>query len=243
MAGKQAQESQPPLTMIKGRQLLAILGFGGIALAALLALYIALGNAGYLFGKDPAHLDLSFGFLAYVIFLVTAFTVVRRTAATPFHELGLRRCDPALLWNAGFLALLWVGISSAIYAAAGIWEIALAEGANMIAPFRTDTATLIGLFVLAGPVAAIVEEIIFRGLLYGWLRQRLGIAVSAIVSALIFTGAHFYIFIAGLAAALEMTVLAVLLALLYELSRSLWPSIFCHALNNLLLLSLYLYQS
>ncbi len=242
MSGKDTQESQSPISNVSSRQFLAVLLFGGLGILALAFAYIGLAKSGVLQNINSSYLDLSFGFLAYFIFLMVVSIVIMRSRDSAWSDIGIRRCDPALLLNAGFLALLWVGISSAIYAAAGIWEIALAEGANMIAPFRSDTALIVGLLILAGPVAAIVEEIVFRGMLYGWLRRRLGVTVAAIVSALIFTSAHFYIFVAGIAAALEMTVLAILLALLYELSRSLWPSIFCHALNNLLLLSLYLYR-
>ena len=41
---------------------------------------------------------------------------------------------------------------------------------------------------------------------------------------------------------LDRALAAVLLALLFEISQSLWPGILAHALYNMLLSSLYLYQ-
>lgn len=231
-----------PSPRVMGRQIASVLAMGGIGLAVLYLGIFGLAKARWLDDINPGLIDISAGGFAYAVFLVAIWVFAVRPSHDGWAQVGLRRCDPSLFWIGGFLACLWVGISSALYAAFGLWEFALAAGASLVAPFRNDTAALIGLFVLAGPIAALVEEILFRGMLYGWLRQRMRIAVAAIISALLFTAAHFYIFAAGPVFVLEMAVLAVLLALLYETSRSLWPGILCHALNNVLLLSLYLYQ-
>ena len=50
------------------------------------------------------------------------------------------------------------------------------------------------------------------------------------------------VFAGGVAAMLDRALAAVLLALLFEISRSLWPGILAHALYTMLLSSLYLYQ-
>jgi membrane protease YdiL (CAAX protease family) len=231
-----------PLSTITGKQLLSVFAIGGLGLLALFFTSAWLVRTRLFDSIDSALLDLGFGLLAYGIFAVASWLVIARRSRVDWAHIGIRHCDPSLFWIGGFLAFLWIGISSAIYAAAGIWDIAIAEGGKLIAPFRGDTIALAGLFLIAGPVAAFVEEILFRGIIYGWLRRRLGIAAAAVLSALIFTSVHFYVFVAGFAAALEMTVLAVLLALLFEVSRSLWPSILCHALNNMLLLLVYLYR-
>jgi len=142
----------------------------------------------------------------------------------------------------GLLAFLWVGVTAALYSALGVWDTALAAGANFIAPFENDALGLAGLFLLAGPVAALAEELLFRGLFYGWLRQKTGVALAAVASAVLFALVHAYVFVAGPTLFFEIAALAVLLALLLEASRSLWPGILCHALNNMLVLGLYLYS-
>lgn len=106
---------------------------------------------------------------------------------------------------------------------------------EVIAPAGFDWAGLAGMLVMVGIVAPIVEETVFRGLLYGWLRRHLGVATSVAISALAFSAAHG---IAILIPALALT--GIVLALVYERSRSLWPPIIVHAVFNMAMtLALY----
>lgn len=191
---------------------------------------------------DPTVLRLIADSFAYGGFLVAAWFIVARPRAQGWRPLGFSACEVSLYGIAGFLAVLWVVISSLIYSMAGVWDTALAYGASEIAPYRKEPALLFGLFLLAGPIAALTEEILFRGLLYAWLRRRLNVPLAAILSAIFFTIAHPSVFAGGLPAIIDTALLAILLALLFEVSRSLWPCILGHALYNMLLLSLYLYQ-
>jgi membrane protease YdiL (CAAX protease family) len=78
--------------------------------------------------------------------------------------------------------------------------------------------------------APIVEEITFRGLLYGALRTRFGVEFSALASAVVFVLPHGY----GLTGSLSVLVSGILWALAYERTRSLWPGLLAHSANNLL---------
>ena len=75
------------------------------------------------------------------------------------------------------------------------------------------------------------EELLFRGVLYTWLR-RWGVAVAMVGSALIF-GLNHGINLVFLAT----VVLGLLLALAYERSGSIWPGLVGHILYNLLVFS------
>ena len=83
------------------------------------------------------------------------------------------------------------------------------------------------LWIAIAVVAPIVEEIIFRRLLYGILRYRFGIARGAVLSAIVFSCCHLDVnvlithFVIGLA-----------LAIIYERTRSLIPCIITHMLWN-----------
>src|SRR5262249_51207300 len=79
-------------------------------------------------------------------------------------------------------------------------------------------------------VAPIVEEMTFRGLLYGTLRARFGPWPSALTSAVLFALPHGY----AVAGSLSVLVSGVLWAWAYERTKSLLPGIFAHAANNLL---------
>ena len=86
--------------------------------------------------------------------------------------------------------------------------------------------SLVATLVWFGPVVALVEEILFRGVVHAVLRQRLGAVLGVLLSAAVFALAHDgparpAAFVAGIA-----------LAALYERSRSLWPGIAVHACNN-----------
>jgi membrane protease YdiL (CAAX protease family) len=78
--------------------------------------------------------------------------------------------------------------------------------------------------------APIVEELIFRGLLYATLRTRLGVWPSALISAVVFALPHGY----ALAGSLSVVMSGVLWALAYERTRSLLPGLLAHSANNVI---------
>lgn len=81
--------------------------------------------------------------------------------------------------------------------------------------------------LLGGLVVPLGEELLFRGVGYGAMR-RYGPVVATIVSSLVFALAH------GLNVVfLAVLVLAVLNAVLYERTRSIWPCFATHAAFNL----------
>ncbi len=71
-------------------------------------------------------------------------------------------------------------------------------------------------------LAPVVEELVFRGLLYRMLREQWGIAASVAVSAILFSLMHQGIIVSPQLAG------GIIFALAYEWSRSLWVSIALH---------------
>jgi uncharacterized protein len=86
------------------------------------------------------------------------------------------------------------------------------------------TASLLGT-VLFAPV---LEEIVFRGLLYGALRRRFRWPVAAVASAAVFAVAHGY----GVAGFGSVFASGLMWAVAYEKSGSLLPGMAAHAANN-----------
>lgn len=78
--------------------------------------------------------------------------------------------------------------------------------------------------------APLMEEIAFRGVFYASLRTKLGVAPAAVLSAGGFAVVHGYEAI-GFVSVLWS---GVIWALAYERTRSLWPGILAHSINNLL---------
>ena len=64
-------------------------------------------------------------------------------------------------------------------------------------------------------------------MLYRFLRERWGVWIGALVSAALFGAAHLDLSVGVAAGALGLVS-----ALVYERSKSLWPSIIIHAVNN-----------
>ena len=93
----------------------------------------------------------------------------------------------------------------------------------------TGAVPLAWMFLLLVVVVPIGEEVFFRGLIYGGLRARWGVAAATFGSAVFFTAVHVQI-----VHALPIFVLAVLLALLYERTGGLLASIVTHAINNVI---------
>lgn len=81
--------------------------------------------------------------------------------------------------------------------------------------------------VLAVIVAPAVEELVFRGYLYGVVRKVAGVWFGAPTTALVFAGVHGHL--PSLAA---LFVLGMALSLIYERTRRLWIVIVLHAVFN-----------
>ncbi|MEV7952933.1 CPBP family intramembrane glutamic endopeptidase [Streptomyces sp. NPDC088141] len=121
----------------------------------------------------------------------------------------------ALAFLAGQLLALW------IYTTAGS---AGFDASNQTRHAAGAVATLL-LTLVAAPAG---EEFLFRGLIYPLLRKRVGIVVSTLITAVVFGLMH------GNAVQFASTLpLAVLLALVYERTRALWPCVLLHLGFNL----------
>jgi len=79
-------------------------------------------------------------------------------------------------------------------------------------------------------IAPAVEEMMFRGLLFGTLRRRFGLLAAGMISAGLFAVAHGY----GMVGFASVFLSGLLWAWIYERTGSLVPGMLAHALNNLL---------
>jgi hypothetical protein len=96
---------------------------------------------------------------------------------------------------------------------------------------RQSTALLVSSAVLTCVLAPICEEFLFRGFMFGALRNWRGVWPAALITGLLFGAVHAL----GGAPATDLPPLAVLgflLCLLYSYTGSLYPCIALHALNN-----------
>ncbi len=101
------------------------------------------------------------------------------------------------------------------------------------APDQEDFAEDLGsvpvqvlLIVVAAPIS---EEVCFRGMLFGGLRERLPAVVAALIAGLVFGALHAA---TGISAVPPLIGFGTILALLYEKTGSIVPGILLHMLNN-----------
>ena len=84
------------------------------------------------------------------------------------------------------------------------------------------------MLIVAGVIAPFGEEILFRGLLYPWLRNRWGPIVGMIASAVLFGAVHVDPYWAA-----QAGVFGLFFAFLVEKSGSIWPAYLGHVLINM----------
>jgi membrane protease YdiL (CAAX protease family) len=170
------------------------------------------------FGNVGVQLATAIGFL-----LVPMAIAAQHGAATMLqilHRLGVRRFKPS--------ALKWMGAAIGAYLLfAFLYSLLIVE------PHQEDIAEGFGaipvqilLIVIAAPIS---EEIAFRGMLFGGLREKLPRLVAALIAGVVFGGLHA---LTGVSAVPPLIVFGFVLSLLYEKTGSIVPGIVLHMLNN-----------
>jgi CAAX protease family protein len=157
-------------------------------------------------------------------FLLVPFALAASKGATvaeAMHRLGLvafRRLN----------ALKWMGAAVGIYLLFVIAYVALV-GEPEQDDFADDLGPLWIQILLIAIAAPIGEEVCFRGMLFGGLRERLPMWAAALISAALFGLLHVT---TGISVVPPLIAFGFLLALLYERTGSIVPCILLHMLNN-----------
>ena len=190
---------------------------------------VVLGIPGLLFGLKPNG-DLSTAgtiigqFGAELGFLLVPGVIAAQRGAKTLREvlarLGVRRFDLS--------ALKWMVAGVAVYFAfAAFYALLITE------PKQEDITKSLGplpvqmlLIVIAAPIC---EEVCFRGMLFGGLREKLPMVLAALASATVFGALHAP---EGVTVVPPLIVFGFVLALLYEKTGSIVPGILLHVLNN-----------
>ena len=157
-------------------------------------------------------------------FLLVPFAIAAGRGATvrqALGQLGVRgfRLGAAVKWMLAAVGayLLFAIVYTAIFG--------VPEQDDIAEEFGTVPVQIL-LIVIA---ASISEEVCFRGMLFGGLRERWPRLIAAFLSALIFGTLHA---LTGLSAVPPLIAFGFILALLYEKTGSIVPGIILHMLNN-----------
>jgi membrane protease YdiL (CAAX protease family) len=101
------------------------------------------------------------------------------------------------------------------------------EGVKEALKVGRDPARLLASLAVIAALAPLAEELVFRGLLYGWLENRWNSGVAWTVSSLAFAAAHY-----EPAHILLVLPLGLMFGWLRRRTDSLVPSLFAHVANN-----------
>ncbi|MDD5614528.1 MAG: type II CAAX endopeptidase family protein, partial [Candidatus Omnitrophica bacterium] len=101
--------------------------------------------------------------------------------------------------------------------------------------FEKNPYILAAVSLFVAVIGPFVEELFFRGLLYGSLKKSIGVFQAALVSSLVFSMLHM-----NLIGLLPILSLAILLVYLYEKTGSFWVPFFVHVLHNSFILAVVL---
>jgi len=172
--------------------------------------------------------------LVYVPVLLLAGRHLLTPAGLGFVDgFGLRPAGGGWLPLARAAAIL-AGGGIAVDIALGLISEAAGVPSHWTEWFDEDLAwgsagVLVGSLLGTVVFAPLLEEIVFRGLLYGTLRRWLGWPVAAVLSAAVFAAAHGY----GVAGFGSVFASGIMWAVAYEKTRSLLPGMVAHAANNI----------
>lgn len=168
------------------------------------------------------------GFIpAHLLTLATAWAVVTRVGRFPFlATLGWG-------WSKGFGPWKSVALAIALFFV-GMFLIRLSGGQDtrfeqIIRSSRAATYTIALIAVLTAPL---VEEVIYRGLLYSALQRAIGMMGSVIIVAVLFAGAHVYQYWPNLGAVSAVLLLSFSLTLVRAGTGRLLPCFAIHLVFN-----------
>jgi membrane protease YdiL (CAAX protease family) len=139
-----------------------------------------------------------------------------------------RQALPALGFRpAGFWPVL-LGTVGALVVSVAVTQFGIdPEGVKEAIKIAREPAQFAASFAVMAILAPLVEEAVFRGLLYGWIAGRLGTIAAWLVSSILFAAAH-----VELAHVILVLPLGLWFGWLRRRTDSLWPSLVAHVVNN-----------
>jgi membrane protease YdiL (CAAX protease family) len=204
--------------------------FIGLLVAAAGTLFATILIAIAFTAAGVGHLNSNHAFVLVVtlvqdaVFVITAYALTaERSPVTP-RTFGLNAFGPSAI---GTMALAF----GAYFLLSAAYSALVAPPCDNRLPDDLGIhesaflATLAGIFVIG--VAPVAEEFFFRGFIFQALRRSWGVWLAAPASGVIFAAAHFQ-----LDKLVPLAILGTALAYVFHRTRSLYPCILLHALNN-----------
>ena len=143
--------------------------------------------------------------------------------------IGIRPIRPHWLRWSLFAGLASLMVATVVAVLTRPWVGGLRELPSVLAPGPDPGGTFFLAAVLAGAVLApLAEEMVFRGVLYGWLRRRWPVAPAVLAVAAAHALLH-----GDETRFLPLFAVFCIFTLLYEKAGSLWAPVLAHGVHNL----------
>jgi uncharacterized protein len=204
-------------------------GLGGLGLAAIVTVLASMLIAIAFVAAGVDHVSNNHAFLLIatlaqdLTFVVVAYALTAEAGRASPATFGFRRFGPSAI---GTMALTF----GAYFVLSIIYNALVGPPCDKLPDDlgikeSTLLAVLAGVFVIG--IAPLAEEFFFRGFLFQAFRESWGVWIAAPASGLIFGAVHFQF-----DKLVPLAILGTALAVLFHRTRSLWPCILLHALNN-----------
>jgi membrane protease YdiL (CAAX protease family) len=168
---------------------------------------------------------------AHVLTLAVCwFVATRGRTRSFFASVGWGWAGRTPLYWAAFSGLIIVGL----YLASIVIQLVLpeAEDSAFDTLVKSTFAVRLALAVVATASAPLVEELVYRGVLYGGLRSKLGTVATVIIVTLLFSSVHASQYWGRWASMATLTLLSLALTTMRAASQSVLPSVLLHLIFN-----------
>lgn len=175
-----------------------------------------------------------FGMLAYFSLFIVLWKFIFKKYPNVTSAIGLRRVSWKAMLRMFPTAIVLMGINIIVFTATTtvFGEIKVKDTDLLLNNTLKGNEYLL-VFIVTVVLAPIAEELLFRGLLYRYLRRKVPIIVAVLISAAVFGILHIVF--------PPLFVMGIVFALVSEKYDSLYPSMFLHAINNsIVFLTFYL---
>jgi membrane protease YdiL (CAAX protease family) len=169
--------------------------------------------------------------VAHALTIAICWLVVTRRGKRPFWA--------SLGWNwAGHSFWYWLAFSGCVIVSLLLVTQLLArvlpqsEENSFTELLRSSTQVRIAIAILATFSAPLVEEAVYRGILYSGLRKSFGVAPTVLLVTLMFAGVHVLQYIGAWVSIAGLTLLSLALTIIRARTKSILPCVAIHTVNN-----------
>jgi membrane protease YdiL (CAAX protease family) len=219
----------------------AIIIIPAIALALWLVIQLARGTPVPNFGNPQEFEKWAMSpniLLLQIISTIVAHAVTLAICWAVVTKLGSRPFRASLGWSWGrHRVWYWIVFSGCTLLAIQILsQVLIRFLPERESPFdqllKSSQQVRIAVAILAVFTAPVVEEVVYRGVLFSALRKRIGVTATVVIVTLMFAGVHVFQNRGAWVSITGLAVLSLILTVTRAKTKSLLPCILIHTLNN-----------